>query len=73
MPAKFTPFGKAVKKRLVDMDHSQTWLVEQVHGLTGLYFDGGYLYKIMTGQLSTPKIVQTICEVLSLPQPDCTA
>ena len=72
MAAKLTPFGKAIKRRLIDVDHSQAWLIEQVHGLTGLYFDGGYLYRVMTGQLKTPRIVQTICEVLDLPKPDHT-
>ena len=66
--AQITNFGKEMKKRLVDMDRSQAWLIEQVRGLTGLYFDSSYLYKIQTGQLSTPKIVEAICGVLNLPE-----
>lgn len=61
-----TPFGKAIKKRLVDIDHSQAWLIEQVAKTTGLYFDRSYMSKIQTGQLSTPKIVQAICDILNL-------
>lgn len=62
----FTAFGKEIKKRLIDIDHSQAWLIEQVSGLTGLYFDRSYMHKIMTGQLSTPKIVGAIREILCL-------
>lgn len=42
--AQFTAFGKEVKKKLVDIDHTQAWLIEQVRGRTGLYLD----YSIMT-------------------------
>lgn len=65
--AVLTPFGKEIKKRLVDIDRTQTWLIEQVRGVTGLYFDRSYMYKIQTGQLATPKIIQAICEILDLP------
>lgn len=68
--AVLTPFGKEVKKRLVDIDHTQAWLIERVAGLTGLYFDRSYMSKIQTGQLSTPKIVQAIREILDLPDQD---
>jgi len=61
-----TPFGKAVKKKLVDMDKDHSWLIERVANLTGLYFDRSYLHKIMTGKLGTPKIVKAICEILEI-------
>lgn len=61
-----TAFGKQIKKRLIDIDHSQAWLIEQVGEQTGLYFDRSYMHKIQTGQLSTPKIIQAICEILEL-------
>lgn len=66
--AILTPFGKEIKKRLVDIDRTQAWLIEQVQGTTGLYFDRSYMHKIQTGQLATPKIVQAICEILDLPE-----
>ena len=65
--ATFTPFGKAIKKRLVDVDRDQNWLIEQVAATTGLYFDRSYLHKIMTGKLSTPSIVLAIREILDIP------
>ena len=61
-----TPFGKAIKKKLVDLDKSHSWLIEQVTKLTGLYFDRSYLHKIMTGKLDTPKIIQAIDEILDI-------
>lgn len=64
---KTTPFGKAIKKQLVDLEQKQSWLIDQVASKTGLYFDGSYLHKVMTGQLNTPKIVQAIREILEIP------
>lgn len=65
--ANLTDFGKAIKKRLIDLDKQQTWLIEQVRERTGLYFDDSYLYKIQVGRLATPKIVLAIQEILNLP------
>ena len=59
-------FGKQIKKRLVDLDRNQAWLIEQVKQKTGLYFDSSYMYKICTGTLATPSIVQAIREILDL-------
>lgn len=64
--ANLTDFGKEIKKKLIDMDRTQTWLIEQVREKTGLYFDDSYLYKIQVGKLSTPKIVSAIQEILDL-------
>lgn len=57
-------YGKWVKKRLIDMDKNQTWLIEQIQAVTGLYCDGGYLSKIFNGKRAAPKIVGTIDELL---------
>lgn len=62
-----TPFGKTIKKQLVDLDKNHSWLIEQVCVRTGLYFDRSYLHKIMTGKLDTPKVVLAICEILDIP------
>lgn len=64
--AKLSEFGKDISKRLIDLSKPQTWLIEEVRNKTGLYFDDSYMYKIKTGQLSTPKIVQAICEILDI-------
>lgn len=64
--AKLCDFGKDIKKRLVDIDRNQIWLIEQVKEDTGLYFDDSYLYKVMVGTLATPSIVQSIRKILAL-------
>lgn len=64
--AKLSEFGKDISKRLIDLDKPQTWLIEEVRSKTGLYFDDSYMYKIKTGQLSTPKIVQAIRDILDI-------
>lgn len=64
--AEFTAFGKEVKKKLVDIEKTQEWLIGEVKEKTGLYFDSSYMYKIQTGKLATPKIVQAIQEILKL-------
>ena len=65
--AQLTAFGKDIGKRLIDLNKPQTWLIREVRSKTGLYFDDSYMYKIKTGQLSTPKVVQAIREILDLP------
>ncbi len=67
-----TAFGKAIKKRLVDLGCTQAWLIEQVTALTGLYFDRSYLNKIQTGKLCTPSIVAAINEILDLDNENIT-
>lgn len=64
--AKTSDFGKAIKIRLIELDKSQAWLIDKVKEKTGLYFDDSYLYKIITGTLATPKVVQAIREILDL-------
>ena len=63
----FCGFGKEVKKKLVDIDQTQKWLMGQITERTGLYMDGFYLHKILTGQCASPKIVTAIKEILDLP------
>lgn len=65
-----TAFGKDIKKRLVDIEQTQNWLIEQVAKRTGLYFDRSYMYKIKSGRSDNPKIVHAIREILELPDED---
>lgn len=63
---KFTEFGLCVKTKLLRMGKEQKWLQKQVNEKTGLFVDSGYMYKILTGQRSAPKITQAICEILDI-------
>ena len=65
--AQFAVYGKEIKKRLIDLGRTQTWLIERVREKTGLYFDDSYLYKVPPGKLPTPPIVAAINEILNLP------
>ena len=62
--SKFSDFGLAVKVKLLQMGKSQKWLEEAVAAKTGLFLDGAYMYKILTGQRNAPKVVTAIREIL---------
>lgn len=64
--SKFTDFGLVVKTKLLQLGKEQKWLEEAVAEKTGLYVDGGYMYKVLTGQRNAPKIVAAIREILSI-------
>lgn len=64
--SKFSDFGLCVKTELLRRGKEQKWLEETVAEKTGLYVDGGYMYKILTGKRNAPKIVAAIREILGL-------
>lgn len=64
--AELTAYGKAIKHRLIDLNMTQTALMEEITRRTGLYCDCSYLKKIMDGHVSPPKIVAAINEILGL-------
>ena len=64
--SKFSDFGLYVKTELLRQGKEQKWLEEVVSEKTGLYVDGGYMYKILTGQRNAPKIVGAIREILDI-------
>lgn len=53
--AAVSDFGMAVKIRLMEMQKTQEWLVDQVRERTGDYFDNSYLHRILTGKLSAER------------------
>ena len=72
--AKTSEFGKAVKIRLVEMEKSQAWLIEQVQERTGdVSFDSSWLHRILAGKLAAergykgkPGKAQVIREILGM-------
>jgi hypothetical protein len=64
--SKFSDFGLGVKTKLLQIGKDQKWLEDAVSKKTGLYVDGGYMYKILTGQRNAPKIVEAIREILNI-------
>lgn len=65
-----TKFGKDMKKRLIDLEQTDTWMFSRVREVSGMYLDSGYLHKIMTGQRAPKKIIAAICEVLEMTYPE---
>lgn len=66
--SKISDFGLCVKVKLLQKQKTQKWLSEEVTNKTGLYVDSGYMHKILTGKRNAPKIVDAICEILSIEQ-----
>lgn len=64
--SKFSDLGLCVKTELLRQGKEQKWLEEAITEKTGLYVDGGYMYKILTGKRNAPKIVAAIREILEL-------
>ena len=64
--SKFSDFGLCVKTKLLQIGKGQRWLEKAVSEKTGLFVDGSYMYKILTGKRNAPKIVAAICEILSI-------
>lgn len=64
--ALITPdFGKEVKKRLIDMDKSQKWLIDELHKrLPHKYIDRSNLNKILKGEYNSPEIVSAIKKII---------
>lgn len=62
--AQVTDFGKAVKKRLIDVNKNTSWLADQVRKKTGMFCDQAYISRIVSGERNAPKIVAAINEIL---------
>ena len=64
---QLTAYGKQIKIKLVELDCTQAWLIEQVKKiLPGKYLDTSNLYKIMTGEINSPDIQSAINQVLNI-------
>lgn len=58
--SKLTPFGRRVKKKLVDKGMTQTELANAIG------CSKQYLQKILTGMRSGEKYVEEICKILKI-------
>lgn len=63
---QMTPFGMEMKTKLLKLGQTQQWLIQQCKDMTGMYVDCSNLYKIMTGQLNSPKLEHAIKTILQL-------
>jgi len=62
----FCEFGKEVKKRLVDIEQTQSWLAERVSEDTGLWVDAAYLSNTLAGRRTPEKIMSSIKKILEM-------
>lgn len=67
---QLTGFGKKIKMALIAIGKPQYWLIEKVSEETGLYFDDSYLHKVLTGKVAPKKIIDAICKILDIEEPD---
>ncbi len=60
-------FGKAIKIKLVEMNKTQSWLIEELRlRLPDTYVDGSLLHKIMIGSVLSGKTVEEIHNILKI-------
>lgn len=62
-----TPLGVEIKTKLVSLNETQEWLIEQAKEKSGMYVDCSNLYKLMTGQLHSKRLEGAIREILKIP------
>lgn len=63
---KTPEFGKQVRKKLIDLNQTQAWLIKEVTARTGLYIDSSYMCRILAGKAAPDKIVIAIREILDI-------
>jgi len=63
--AQLIDFGITVKKRLIDLNKNQNWLIGEVRK-TGAFIDSSYLNKLMTGKATSAPMVKTIKGILGI-------
>ena len=60
-----TDFGKTVRKRLIEIDKPQNWLVSQVEA-RGVKCDKTYLSKVLNGDRKGQQVREEIKKILNL-------
>lgn len=68
-----TSFGITIKTKLLKMNKTQNWLIEQIKKQdSAIYIDSSVLNKVLTGQIKTGRIVDAIKCILNL-DVECSA
>ena len=63
----FTPYAKQVKIKLVEMGHTQKWLIDEIKKiLPKKYIDTSNLYKIFVGEIKSPEIEHAINQIVGI-------
>lgn len=65
--AEYTPFGLAVKTKLLNPPRTQEWLVCEINKDTGMNVDSAYVSKILKGIRNSERVASSIRKILDLP------
>lgn len=60
-----TPFGKEVKHRLIDLNKTNGWLVEEVKKKCQTKFDSSFMAKILNGKVENSAKKELINQILT--------
>ena len=61
-----TEYGKIVKKKLVDIDKTQVWLIKEVKSRRNCYLNSAYLSHLLSGERNAPAIKAEINKILEI-------
>lgn len=60
-------FGMEVKLELMKRNKTQNWLIEEIKKLNPtMFIDSSILYKVLTGQVRSGKIVDSVKTILEI-------
>ena len=60
-------YGKQIKVRLLELNKKQEWLISEIRSrYPEIYVDGSNIYRILTGEIKSGKVVSAINEILEL-------
>lgn len=60
-------FGMEVKLELMKRNKTQNWLIEEIKKLNPtMFIDSSILYKVLTGQVRSGKIVDSVKAILEI-------
>lgn len=63
----FSDYGKSIKLALMERNKKQEWLISEVKRLNpDIYIDTSNLYKILTGEINSGKVISAINEILGI-------
>lgn len=62
-----TPFGISVKMKLLELNKTQNWLIEQVKKSdNSIYVDSSVMNRVLTGQIKSGKVVDAVKSILNI-------
>lgn len=70
----YTKFGIETNLRLMEMNQTQAWLIEEIKKeMPERYIDSSLMSRILTGRVNSPDIISVIGKILDIPETGDTA